>query len=184
MRIGLSGAHSTGKTTAARALYERLNLTDEYVLDINFSRKMKDNGLLLNKGVNDFSQMVQMNHRLSSPIINKNMIMDRTIYDVFSYTRYAYYDDESMSDEFHRQFKIIQEFTNLYDIIFLFYPYQSTIEEDGVRDSDIEYRNIISGWIEESIKQYSKSNIIEIPPHLYNIENFDKKINFMVDAIT
>ena len=88
-----------------------------------------------------------------------NIITDRTIIDVMAFTMNAksipYQDKESFET-------YANEFIREYDYIFYISPHGIEIEDNGVRETDEHYRDLIDFTITTLIKRYGhKCNIVE-----------------------
>jgi hypothetical protein len=77
--------------------------------------------------------------------MNENIITDRTIIDVMAFTKAAksieYYDAEAFCDA---AYKLVGE----YDYIFYVSPEGVEMEDNGVRETDLKYRENIAGIIQ------------------------------------
>ena len=84
--------------------------------------------------------------------MNNDVITDRTIIDVMAFTMNAKsigrYDKEKFEE-------YAKEFIREYDYIFYISPYGIPIENNGVRETDEHYRDIIDFTITTLIKRYS-----------------------------
>ena len=81
----------------------------------------------------------------------ENIITDRTIIDVMAFTKAA------KSIDYHEAEDFIQLSTRLlpeYDHIFYVSPEGVDMEDNGVRETDLEYRNLIDFIIQNLIKRY------------------------------
>jgi translation initiation factor 2 alpha subunit (eIF-2alpha) len=84
----------------------------------------------------------------TAELLYENIITDRTIIDVMAFTKVAksieYYDAEAFCD---LASKLIPE----YDCIFYVSPEGVEMEDNGVRETDLEYRKIIDSIIQLTI---------------------------------
>lgn len=154
MKIGLSGAGGSGKSTVAEAVFERLhnngfsvglinevarwvfrefseehgfkNLTEIRRSDkyINFQKRILDEQIKLER---DFEQMFDI------------VICDRTIYDIYMYA-FLYSDSESF-ESFLKYYNYRKQNFKEYDKIFLFEYLKGVNVDDGFRTPDINYRS-------------------------------------------
>ena len=91
----------------------------------------------------------------------ENIITDRTVLDVMSFTLNAKsignYDQEIFEN-------YAKEFIREYDYIFYISPSGLPIEDNGVRETDEHYRDIIDFTINSLIRKYGHliDNIFEI----------------------
>jgi uncharacterized protein YutD len=84
--------------------------------------------------------------------MNNDVITDRTVIDVMAFTMNAKsigrYDKERFEE-------YAKEFIREYDYIFYISPYGIPIENNGVRETDEHYRDIIDFTITTLIRRYS-----------------------------
>jgi GTPase SAR1 family protein len=169
MRIGFCGTVSVGKTTLVNEL-SKLPEFKDYIFATERSKHLRDLGIPLNTDSTLKGQTVFLSERCSE-LIAENVITDRTIIDVISFTLNASSIEQSGKLAFeHYASRFIEE----YDWIFYVSPAGVNIEDNGVRTIDADYRNqidqtikhlcschldkiknfgIISGSIEDRIKQ-------------------------------
>jgi len=149
MKIGLCGTMSVGKTTLVNALKE----TDQfknYAFRTERSKFLMEQGIPLNTDSTLKGQTVFLAERCAE-LIQPNIITDRTVIDVMAFTMNAksipYQDKENFED-------YASEFIREYDHIFYISPYGIPIEDNGVRETDEHYRDIIDFTITTLIKKY------------------------------
>ena len=150
MRIGFVGTHSTGKTTLLEKIKESGILNDhEFVTSI--SRKLKAQGLKINKEADEKSQLALLDAYMQT-LGSENFVCDRSLLDPLAYTKYQ----NKIGKIPTRAVKVVQNtvFDNvhLYDLLFYF-PIDFDLVEDGVRDSDKDYRKEIDKILRREIKK-------------------------------
>ena len=142
MKIGLCGTMSVGKTTLVNALKELPEFTD-YNFATERSKYLRDLGIPLNTDSTLKGQFIFLAERCAE-LMNKNIITDRTIIDVMAFTKAAksieYYDAEMFCDAAGR-------LVNEYDYIFYVSPVGVDMEDNGVRETDLKYRETIDDII-------------------------------------
>ena len=159
MKIGLCGTMSVGKTTLVKALQELPEFKD-YKFATERSKYLNDLGIPLNTDSTLKGQTVFLAERCAE-LMCENIITDRTVLDVMSFTLNAKsignYDQEIFEN-------YAKEFIREYDYIFYISPSGLPIEDNGVRETDEHYRDIIDFTINSLIRKYGHliDNIFEI----------------------
>lgn len=157
MRIGLCGTINCGKTTLVKALHQ-LPQFQHYEIAVERSKYLRDQGISLNNDSTLKGQYVFMAER-SLELMKENIITDRTIYDVCSFTLSA----KSINDWQKRTFvELAMELKNEYDVIIYVSPEGVEIEDNGVRCVDANYRNKIDYTIKEMLIEYPPRKLIRI----------------------
>ena len=157
MRIGLCGTMSVGKTTLVKALQE-LPEFQGYHFATERSKYLRDLGIPLNTDSTVRGQFVFMAER-ASELMYDNLITDRTIWDVCAFTISAksisWWDKKAMVEA-------ARTLVSYYDIVFYINPEGIEIEDNGVRETDAQYRNDINYAIVELLKEYKPNALREI----------------------
>tara|TARA_B110000977_G_scaffold48422_1_gene65792 strand:+ start:2315 stop:2845 length:531 start_codon:yes stop_codon:yes gene_type:complete len=159
MKIGLCGTMSVGKTTLVNALKEH-----EFFKGYNFrterSKYLMEQGIPLNTDSTLKGQTVFLAER-TMELMQENIITDRTVIDVMAFTSNA----DSVSPNDKEIFETYaKEFINEYDYIFYISPSGIPIEDNGVRETDEHFRDVIDFTINTYIQRYKHraKNIHEI----------------------
>jgi len=149
MKIGLTGTMSVGKTTLVKAL-KKLPQFKNYKFATERSKYLRDLGIPLNTDSTLKGQTVFLAERCAE-LMHDNLITDRTIIDVIAFTKAAksinYYDAEDFS-------QLASNLLVEYDYIFYIPSEGIDMEDNGVRETDIEYRNLIDFIIQNTISKY------------------------------
>jgi nicotinamide riboside kinase len=154
MKIGFTGTVSVGKTTLVNALKE-LPEFSEYNFRTERSKYLRDLGIPLNTDSTIKGQMIFLAER-ASELLQPRIITDRTIIDVMAFTNLA----ESIPHYVGNQFELLA--SNLireYDYIFYISPKDIPLEDNGVRTTDIEYRNKVDKEIKGILTKRAPQHI-------------------------
>jgi nicotinamide riboside kinase len=135
MKIGLCGTMSVGKTTLVKALAE-LDLFKKYKIATERSKYLKDLGIPLNTDSTVNGQIVFLAER-ASELLHKDVLTDRTIWDVSAFTMLAKSIDSGFKSSLVNTAMTLKD---QYDIVFYIDPVGTNMEDNGVRETDLEYR--------------------------------------------
>jgi len=126
---------SVGKTTLVKALAE-LDLFKKYKIATERSKYLKDLGIPLNTDSTVNGQIVFLAER-ASELLHKDIITDRTIWDVSAFTMLAKSIDSGFKSSLVNTAMTLKD---QYDIVFYIDPIGTNMEDNGVRETDLEYR--------------------------------------------
>jgi GTPase SAR1 family protein len=149
MKIGLCGTMSVGKTTLVNALKETEQFK-KYNFATERSKYLNDLGIPLNTDSTLKGQTVFLAERCAE-LMNNNIITDRTVIDVMAFTMNAVSINHQDKEIFENYAK---EFIREYDYIFYISPHGIPVEDNGVRETDEHYRDLIDFTITTLIKRY------------------------------
>jgi len=165
MRIGFCGTMSVGKTTLVNSLKELPEFKD-YQFRTERSKHLMNLGVPLNTDSTLKGQLVFASER-AAELMQEKIITDRTVIDVMAFC------DLSQSMEAHEKhylnatlFYLIKD----YDILFYVSPEGVKIEDNGVRETNVEYRNAIDNKIKSIVEMYKY-----IPGKVVTISGTTKK---------
>ncbi len=157
MKIGLAGTMSVGKTTLAKALGE-LDQFKDHSVQTERSKYLSNLGIPLNTDSTLRGQFIFLAERASELLVD-NIITDRTIWDVCAFTLSA----KSITDWEKRDFVTAAMYLrDYYDLVIYVSPRGVAMEDNGVRETDMQYRRKIDEVIKMSLIEYQPKRLIEV----------------------
>jgi len=150
MKIGLCGTMSVGKTTLVNALKE-LDYFKGYNFRTERSKELMVQGIPMNTDSTLKGQCVFLAER-SSELMVENIITDRTVIDVMAFANCSTSMDIYDKEDFET---LASHLIREYDYIFYVSPEGVEIEDNGVRETDAQYRNIIDNMIVKLTNKYN-----------------------------
>ncbi len=159
MKIGFCGTMSVGKTTLVNALAKLPEFKD-YKFRTERSKHLMEMGIPLNTDSTVRGQSVFLAER-ASELLQDNIITDRTIIDVMAFAKQSQEMTPMEAEDFCL---FAAHMLKEYDYIFYISPEGVEIEDNGVRETNTEYRIKIDKEIQLlTIKyRYKIKNLIEI----------------------
>ena len=155
MKIGFCGTMSVGKSTLVNALKELPEFKD-YYFATERSKYLRDLGIPLNTDSTLKGQTIFLAERCSE-LMRENVITDRTVIDVMAFAQCAKSIDGVEKLKF---IPYASQFIKDYDYIFYVSPIGVEIEDNGVRETNAEYRELI----DMTIKHIAKDNLDNFSP--------------------
>jgi GTPase SAR1 family protein len=149
MRIGLCGTQSVGKTTLVSALMSLPEFAN-YNFATERSKYLRDLGIPLNTDSTLKGQIIFLAER-TAELLQENIITDRTIIDVMAFTKAA---KSIKYDEAEHFIKLASDLISEYDYIFYVSPEEVEMEDNGIRETDLVYRELIDDIIKNTINDY------------------------------
>ena len=175
MKIGLCGTMSVGKTTLVNALKELPEFKD-YMFRTERSKELMAQGIPLNTDSTLKGQTVFLAERTGELMV-ENVITDRTVIDVMAFalaSKSINSPDKDLFEDYAKRF--IKE----YDYIFYVSPVGVEIEDNGIRETNVDYRDLID---------YTISKILDEQKHrIKNLNTLsgstEKRIEQMLEVIS
>jgi len=156
MKIGFCGTMSVGKTTLVNEL-KKLSEFKDYTFRTERSKYLMELGIPLNTDSTLKGQLVFAAER-ASELMQEKIITDRTIVDVMAFANLS----KSMeAHEKHYLTSTLYYLIKEYDILFYVSPEGVKIEDNGIRETNSNYRISIDKEI-KSILQMFRGNAITI----------------------
>ena len=159
MKIGLCGTMSVGKTTLVNALKKEPEFKN-YKFATERSKYLNSLGIPLNTDSTLKGQLVFAAER-AAELMQENMITDRTIIDVMAFC--ALSKSMSIAEKKHID-GVLWHLIGDYDIIFHINDLSIPIEDNGVRETNEDYRLAIHQKISSilGMHRYMPGKVIEI----------------------
>ena len=159
MKIGFCGTMSVGKTTLVNTLRE-LDEFRDYTFRTERSKHLMSLGIPLNTDSTLKGQTVFLSER-SAELMQENIITDRTVLDVMAF---AHCSNSMNYVEKENFVQLASCLIHEYDYIFYVSPEGVDIEDNGIRETDAKYRQLIDNSIRYFITRYGNriKNLIQI----------------------
>ncbi len=159
MKIGFCGTMSVGKTTLVNALKE-LDIFEGYITRTERSKYLMSLGIPLNTDSTLKGQTVFLSER-AAELMQENIVTDRTILDVMAF---AHCSNSMNYVEKENFIQLASCLIHEYDYIFYVSPEGVEIEDNGIRETDAKYRQLIDNSIRFFITRYGNriKNLIQI----------------------
>ena len=139
MKIGLCGTMSVGKTTLVNALKE-LGQFKDYQFATERSQHLMSLGIPLNTDSTLKGQFIFLAERCAE-LMYDDIITDRTVIDVMAFANCSTSMDIYDKEDFET---LAAHLVREYDYVFYVSPKGVEIEDNGVRETDANYRDIIN----------------------------------------
>jgi hypothetical protein len=160
MRIGITGTQNVGKSTVIEDMLSRWGMYG--TPERTYRDLIKERGLPINQETTPETQSALMDFicdQVMSAPKDLNVIFDRTPYDCLVYSIYQNYKGvEGFTDEFiETQILLAKEASSFLDIIFyipIVEKHDIAIVNDGLRDTDPEYRKEIDNLFSAIFETY------------------------------
>ena len=154
MKIGFCGTMSVGKTTLVNALKELPEFKD-YHFRTERSKHLMNLGIPLNTDSTLKGQLVFASER-AAELMQEKIITDRTVIDVM-----AFCDLSTSMKDYEKQYlnATLYYLIKEYDILFYVSPEGVEIEDNGIRETDANYREAVDEKIKSIVGMYRRNTI-------------------------
>ena len=157
MKIGLCGTMSVGKTTLVKALREDFHFA-HYQTATERSKYLMNMGIPLNTDSTLKGQLVFLAER-SAELMMDRVITDRTIWDVCAFTSLAKSIPDHQKYDFEHTAMYLKD---EYDLVVYVSPEGVGIENNGVRETNSEYRDQIDYQIRNLLELHPPKNLLKV----------------------
>ena len=149
MKIGLCGTMSVGKTTLVNALKKESEFKN-YTFRTERSKYLNSMGIPLNTDSTLKGQLVFAAER-AAELMQENIITDRTIIDVMAFCELSKSMSKAEKDHING---VLWHLIKEYDIIFHIDDLSVPMEDNGVRETNKDYRLDIHQKITSILEMY------------------------------
>ena len=146
---------SVGKTTLVKALAKK-DMFKTYKLATERSKYLRDLGIPLNTDSTINGQLVFLAER-ASELLHENILTDRTVWDVCAFTMSAKSIDLNEKSQFVNTAMLLKD---QYDVVFYIDPIGTMMEDNGVRETDLDYRYDINQEILRLLTLYPPKKLV------------------------
>lgn len=163
MILGISGAHSTGKTTLINAL-QQCDEFKNFQFKSGLTRDLHKMGIPINEAGTDVTQLYVMAKHYEYAQLQGDVFLDRCALDGIAYSMVVLENHQDL-EFMHALGHLGRKCFDRYDIIFYIEP-EFEIQDDGVRTTDKEFHGRIvrsfDRWIDNSRYFRKPANIIKL----------------------
>lgn len=160
MKIALTGAHSTGKTTLLNALKEI-----EEFKHFNFipgsAREAKKLGISINEDGDNKTQLYILGKDIENAYTPGDCVLDRCIIDNLIYASYSVVRGKVSADICYTILKVFDDLFEQYDYVFYMDP-ELPVTPDGIRSENPAFRKETIELFESLIFKLENPKIIRV----------------------
>ena len=149
MKIGFCGTMSVGKTTLVNALKNEPRFKN-YNFRTERSKHLMELGIPLNTDSTLKGQLVFASER-AAELMQENIITDRTIIDVMAFCELSKSMSKAEKDHLNG---VLWHLIREYDIIFHINDLSIPIEDNGVRETNEDYRLDVHNKIDSILRMF------------------------------
>lgn len=156
MKIAISGAQSTGKTTLINRLRE---LYPEYIYKTEITRELANKGFKINENGTDETQLAIIDSHIDRLNIDSDIVYDRCILDGVVYTHYLFDTGKVSQVTLAKAQEAFLKYIISYDVTCYIKP-EFEIVDDGERSINTEFRDAIVELFNWYINTYNLDVVI------------------------
>lgn len=153
MRICLSGAQSTGKSTLLKLLDNKGIFSDYTFLSEVIRKLVSTEKIHINRDYDHKSQMRIFEEHYLNILKYKNFISDRGALDAFTYATWGFMQGKFSREEHNEHEQAFKVCIPYYDYTF-FFPIEFVITKDSVRDVDEVFQKEIQDVFLHILEDY------------------------------
>lgn len=176
-RIVFTGAQGTGKTTVLKEFEkDGFNVITEVV------RQLNTKGVKINKDGDEKGQnkIFKTYKDLLSQYDANGYISDRCLVDVLAYTMHLADHGQVSKELVEKQFKQLMRFKSENpDVIYCYFPIEFDVVDDGVRDTDEDYRKEIDANIVNILRRAGITPVVMRG----SVEDRKAKVNLAINWV-
>lgn len=167
VKIGFMGTHGVGKTSTVQWLSDIVSREGYFVDVVNDSAR--DCPMPINKETTQESQIWILLEQIQQEVFKRYsdfsevVISDRTALDALVYTYVNLGKNDFMKG-------VVDEWMNTYDLLFKMKRKKEYLEDDGLRDTDLEF------WKEVDERMSNMINEMELDGRILKVESKEPKI--------
>jgi len=166
VRIILTGAQGTGKTSVMNALPDQLKSLG--IREVIRNMTAQDSTIHINGNGDEWSQNRFFFEYLYLFAKYPEYISDRGLVDVCAYTKWMVKTGRCSQETYDKQMYILKDWCAKHsDVIHVYFPIYFPVVDDGYRDTNEENRKAVDQCIREVIAELSQAGNF----NLYTIEN-------------
>ena len=150
MKYLLTGAQGTGKTS----IMDALSCDVQKIQNVTRTC-IANNNLTINENSDDNTQKAIFDAYYKALTENDNYIAERSLFDVYAYSWYQFFNKKCSSDVLLKQKQLISEFIkNNPDTIYFYIPIEFDIIPDGTRSLNKIFQQSIDKKIYDLLNHY------------------------------
>lgn len=151
MRIGFTGAQGTGKSTLLKEMFGWPEFDGHSFISGLTRAQIKRDGVSFNEGGNYVGQL-HLTKTMSWHLKTlQNMVVDRTLLDIYSYTVYHRDHGTILSHQLNDIRDRCRERQHLFDVVFYIRP-EFELKEDGLRSPNKEFAAEMASIMDHTVR--------------------------------